>query len=67
MLILLRMHSFLNMGERCLHKYTYVFIDDKSVKEFCRIDVYLQISQELVCYLVSEMIYRQFNYINIRQ
>ena len=36
--------------------FTSVFIDDKYVKEFCRIDVYLQISQELTCYLVSQAI-----------
>ena len=61
-LMLLRMYSFLNMGERCLLNI-HVFIDDK----FCRNDVYLQILQELTCYLVDEMIYRQLNYINIRQ
>ena len=61
-LMLLRMYSFLNMGERCLLNI-HVFIDDK----FCRNDVYLQISQELTCYLVDEMIYRQMNYINIMQ
>ena len=62
MLMLLRMYSFLNMRERCLLNI-HVFIDDK----FCRNDVYLQISQELTCYLVDEMIYRQMNYINIMQ
>ena len=61
-LMLLRMYSFRNMGERCLLNI-HVFIDDK----FCRNDVYLQISQELTCYLVDEMIYRQMNYINIVQ
>ena len=62
MLMLLRMYSFLNMRERCLLNI-HVFIDDK----FCRNDVYLQIPQELTCYLVDEMIYRQLNYINIMQ